>query len=177
LPYSFRAGSSVLGLILLMTVVPFVEIYLLLNIGKQIGAMNTFAIIIFTGFLGAWFLKRQGTAVMEEVQGQMAQNKMPADALIKGVFTLLGGVLLLTPGFVTDALGFSLVLPPTQALWRAFFGSRIKSGIASGNLHVYSANSRGPFRPGRPQDSGPQPNLRDDNVIDIIPKSKKDEKL
>ena len=171
-------------LFLLLTIVPFLEIYFLLTLGKSIGAGNTFTIIIVTGLIGAYVLKLQGARVMQEAQQKMQSNQIPAEALTKGLFTLLGGVLLLTPGFLTDALGFSLVLPPTQKLWRIFFGNKVKQGVASGKIHVYTpggGRNPGQQAPGPKFDPFAQTRTNqpadDSNVIDITAKSKRKEPL
>ena len=125
-------------LILIMTVVPFIEIYLLLKMGAAFGAMPTFGLIILTGVVGAMLLQNQGYAVMREMQKQAAQGGLPQDAMIKGVFIFLGGVLLLTPGILTDAIGFSLIIPGTQHIWRMYFRKAWEQGVKNGNIHVHS---------------------------------------
>ena len=154
-------------LILLLTVVPFIEIYLLLRIGKTIGAGPTFLLIILTGVAGAFLLRRQGASVMQDLQRQAQQNQLPAEAMMKGLFTFLGGVLLLTPGLLTDALGFSLVIPITQSWWRKYFSEQFKKGLQSGRIQYYSAGNPFGQRPPGESYRPPRPSRDLENVIDV----------
>jgi UPF0716 protein FxsA len=93
-------------LILLFTLVPALEFYLLFSIGSEIGAANTFGIIILTGVVGAALAKMQGLAILGKLQSELNQGKMPAAEIAHGFIVFGGGLLLLTPGFMTDVLGF-----------------------------------------------------------------------
>ncbi|MFO7602630.1 MAG: FxsA family protein [Gammaproteobacteria bacterium] len=107
-------------LLLLFIAIPLLEIYLLIQIGEEIGALPTVALVIVTAMLGVWLLRWQGLTTLAQVQQSMAQGQIPAIPLIEGLFLLMAGALLLTPGFFTDALGFALLVPPLrQALARA----------------------------------------------------------
>ncbi|MDT8406471.1 MAG: FxsA family protein [Methylococcales bacterium] len=92
-------------------IVPFIEIYLLLTLGGLIGPAATIALVIFTAVLGAGLLRQQGFATLKRLQQQLDQGILPAFELIEGPMLLVGGALLLTPGFVTDAFGFALLIP------------------------------------------------------------------
>ena len=106
-------------LLLLFIAIPLLEIYLLIQVGEEIGALPTVALVIFTAVLGVWLLRWQGLATLAQVQQSMAQGQIPAIPLIEGLFLLVAGALLLTPGFFTDAVGFALLVPPLrQALAR-----------------------------------------------------------
>lgn len=106
-------------LLLLFISIPMVEIYLLIQVGEQIGALPTVALVVFTAVLGVWLLRWQGLATLAQVQQAMAQGQLPAIPLIEGLFLLVAGALLLTPGFFTDSIGFALLIPPLrQALAR-----------------------------------------------------------
>ncbi|KJV05524.1 FxsA family protein [Methylocucumis oryzae] len=98
-------------LLLILLIVPFAEIYLLLEVGSIIGAMPTIFLVVSTAFLGAYLLKQQGLATFQRFQQSMAQGVIPAYEIIEGPIILLGGVLLLTPGFITDVLGFICLIP------------------------------------------------------------------
>ncbi len=102
-------------LLLLMTIVPAVELYLLLEIGSAIGAVETFYIIILTGIVGAWLAKREGISVIQKIQEDAINRIPPGDRLVEGLMVLVGGVLLLTPGVMTDALGLAMIFPLTRA--------------------------------------------------------------
>ncbi|MCQ8105200.1 FxsA family protein [Methylomonas sp. SURF-2] len=98
-------------LFLFFLLVPFVEIYLLLQVGGIIGALPTVFLVVFTAGLGAWLLRRQGFATWQRFQANLAQGAIPAYEMIEGPILLVGGALLLTPGFFTDALGFACLIP------------------------------------------------------------------
>jgi len=119
-------------LLLLFTVVPAFELYLLISVGSQIGTLNTIFIILATGIVGAILAKSQGRSIMTSVQGKLASGKMPTNELIHGVFIFAGGLLLVTPGFFTDILGFSFVFPITRfglvKFAQVYFAKAIKNG-------------------------------------------------
>ncbi len=96
---------------LFFLIVPFVEIYLLLQIGGIIGVFPTVFMVVFTAVLGAWLLRRQGLATWRRFQENLNRGAIPAYEMIEGPLLLVGGALLLTPGFFTDALGFACLVP------------------------------------------------------------------
>jgi len=95
-------------------IIPFIEIYLLLQVGGLIGAAPTISLVVFTAVLGAWLLRRQGLETWQRFQHNLAQGSIPAYEMIEGPIILVGGALLLTPGFFTDALGFACLIPPLR---------------------------------------------------------------
>ena len=99
---------------LLFLTIPFVEIYLLLQIGGIVGILPTIFLVVFTAILGAWLLKQQGFATLRRFQENMAKGEIPAYEMIEGPILLIGGILLLTPGFFTDAIGFACLFPVTR---------------------------------------------------------------
>lgn len=98
-------------LFLVVLIIPFAEIYLLLQVGSIIGALPTIFLVVFTAALGAWLLRQQGFATFQRFQASLAQGEIPAYEMIEGPIILLGGALLLTPGFITDMLGFACLIP------------------------------------------------------------------
>ena len=96
--------------------VPLIELYFLISVGKVIGAGMTVAVVILTAVIGAWLLRLQGLATLNRIQRTTAAGKLPATELIEGLILLITGALLLTPGFVTDAIGFTLLVPPFPGL-------------------------------------------------------------
>jgi UPF0716 protein FxsA len=98
-------------LFILFIVVPIIEIMVLMNVGAWLGAWPTIAIVIITAWLGAKNVKQQGIATLNSVQTKMAQGEMPSDEIVAGLLLLVAGVLLVTPGFVTDFFGLSLLIP------------------------------------------------------------------
>jgi UPF0716 protein FxsA len=99
------------ALFLVFLIVPIIEIYLLIQVGEEIGAGWTIFLVVATAVAGAALLRYQGLATLYEAQNKMAHGELPASALLEGVMLLLAGALLLTPGFFTDALGFLFLIP------------------------------------------------------------------
>jgi len=106
-------------LFLLFLVVPLVELFLFLVIGQRIGILPTFAIILLTGLLGAALARSQGMKAIAKYQQALAEGRLPHEAVIDGLLILVAGALLLTPGFLTDTIGFLLLAPPVRTLVRA----------------------------------------------------------
>ena len=106
-----------LRLLWLFTIVPVVELFILIKVGKHLGTMNTIVIIIVTGVLGAYLAKSQGLITLSKIRQQLAGGQMPGKELGHGILILIGGVMLITPGFITDIVGLSLVLPLTRFFW------------------------------------------------------------
>jgi len=107
-------------LLLLFLLVPLVEIYLLIKIGGVIGAFPTVVLVVFTAVLGAALARHQGLATLTRLQATMARGEAPAIEMFEGVLLLVGALLLLTPGFMTDLLGFACLIPLTRralAFW------------------------------------------------------------
>ncbi|MGZ8137609.1 MAG: FxsA family protein [Methylococcaceae bacterium] len=98
-------------LFLIVLIIPFAEIYLLLQVGGIIGPFPTIFLVVFTAMLGAILLRRQGFATFQRFQASLRQGEIPAYEMIEGPIILLGGALLLTPGFITDILGFICLIP------------------------------------------------------------------
>lgn len=109
-------------LLLLFTIVPAIELFLLIELGKLIGAVETVLIIVATGSVGAFLAKREGLGVVRQLQQDTTQGLPPGDRIVEGLLVLVGGVLLITPGVLTDVTGFVLIMP-----WsRRFLAPRIK---------------------------------------------------
>lgn len=98
-------------LLLLFTVVPVVELYLLITIGQRLGAEPTIGLVLVTGLLGATLARREGARVLRNWQEAMARGQMPKEGVISSVLVLVGGVLLVTPGVLTDVTGLLLLVP------------------------------------------------------------------
>ena len=101
-------------LFLLFTIVPAVELALLITIGTHIGTLNTIAIVIATGFIGAYMVRAEGLSVVTRLQRTMAEGAFPGEEILDGVMVLVSGALLITPGVMTDILGFLIVIPQTR---------------------------------------------------------------
>jgi UPF0716 protein FxsA len=101
-------------LLLMFTVFPAVEIFLLLQMGAAFGPLTTFAFVLLTGVLGAWLAKREGFAVLAKLSDEMRTGLPPGPRIAEGALVLVGGVLLITPGVLTDLTGILLIFPPTR---------------------------------------------------------------
>jgi UPF0716 protein FxsA len=140
-----------LPLVLLFIVVPIVEIYVIIQVGQAIGALWTIALLVADSILGSVLMRSQGRAAWRRFNETVAGGRVPAREVLDGVLVIFGGALLLTPGFVTDIFGLSLLLPPTRAVIRGVLVRRF-----AGRLIVAvpgSARRRPPGRDGADVDS------------------------
>lgn len=104
-------------LFLLFIIIPIIEIAVLMQVGAILGAWPTIAIVIITAWLGAKNVRQQGISTLNSVQTKMAQGEMPSEEIVSGILLLVSGVLLVTPGFVTDAFGLLLLVPTFRRLF------------------------------------------------------------
>jgi UPF0716 protein FxsA len=133
-------------LALLFVVLPVVEIYVLIQIGQVIGAWWTVLLLIADGFLGSWLMKREGSRAWAALQAALSEGRMPARQLADGALVLIGGTLLITPGFVTDLAGLFCVLPLTRPVARA----ALTRYLARRMLAATGGGSEGPRTRRRP---------------------------
>ena len=150
-------------LFLLFVLVPVIEIALFIRVGGAIGLFPTLAIVIATAALGTWMLRREGLATLARARARLEAGELPASQLLEGMLLLVGGTMLLTPGFMTDAAGFLCLLPPT----RRWLAARLSAG-ALGRAGVVRGPVGGPagfpgVGAGTPRDGTPG---RGGNVID-----------
>ncbi len=103
-------------LFLLFSIVPAVELALLVYAGSRIGIPETLSIVIATAIAGAFLVRREGLGVVFRIQEDLSRGSFPAESLLDGAMVLVSGALLLTPGFITDLIGFLLVLPAPRAV-------------------------------------------------------------
>ncbi len=116
-------------LFFLFVAVPIIEIGLFIQVGGFLGLWPTLAIVVLTAFVGTALMRAQGVAALQKLQKNIESGGNPTDPIANGAFILVAGLLLLTPGFFTDAIGFSLLIPPVrQALIRAV-AARLKSRV------------------------------------------------
>ena len=99
---------------LLFIFIPIIEIAIFITVGSNIGILNTIAIILLTAVIGIYFVRRQGISLLFNAQRNMAKGIMPAEEIKGGIFLLISGLLLITPGFFTDCVGFLMFLKPVQ---------------------------------------------------------------
>ncbi|MEQ3692380.1 MAG: FxsA family protein [Alcanivorax sp.] len=113
-------------LLLIFIIVPLAELAVLIKVGGAIGILWTFLLILFTAFVGVTLLRAQGLATLMRASERMQQGSIPAKELAEGFLLALAGALLLTPGFLTDAFGFSLLLPGVRGVMAASLLQRFK---------------------------------------------------
>ena len=116
-------------LLLLFTIVPMVELYFLIRVGHYIGAFNTIMLVIFIGIFGAAIARMEGLRVLFSLQKDLGEGKMRSGQLLAGVLILAGGILLITPGLLTDALGLLLVVPQSRALIKVWLKKYLQNII------------------------------------------------
>lgn len=109
---------------LLFILIPLIELYFIIVVGEMIGAFWTVMLVIITAVVGVSLLRMQGMSTLNRAQRNMAQGQIPAMEMMEGVALAVAGVLLITPGFITDTLGFLLLLPPTRQALIRFIMSR-----------------------------------------------------
>ena len=124
-------------LLLLFTCVPLVELYILLQVGSVIGAVNTILLVIFTGVLGAFLAQREGIRTLQTIQSVMARGEMPGEPLLDALLILVAGFVLITPGILTDLLGFLLLLPATRLRIGGWAKRQLERRLSSVNTTVY----------------------------------------
>ena len=124
-------------LLVIFIFVPVMELYILIEAGRTIGIGATLGLIMATGIAGAWLARSQGLEILRKIQLETANGQMPAQTLIDGALILVGGLLLLTPGFFTDALGFSFLVPVTRELWRKGLSAWLEKQIRQGSVKIH----------------------------------------
>ncbi len=123
--------------LLLFTLVPLIEIWVLIEVGGIIGSLPTILLIASTGFVGVFLAKYQGLAVFYRMQMDLEAGIVPAEQMFDGACILVGGALLLTPGLLTDIVGFSLLLPFTRIFYKAAAQKYLNRRMEEGNFNVW----------------------------------------
>ena len=121
-------------LILLFTLVPITELALLIKIGQHIGVFYTLTIVIVTGVLGAILAREQGFRTLKKIESEINLGVMPSEQILDGVMILCGGILLLTPGLITDVIGFLVLIPLTRNLLKQWLKKKIKTIMDEGRV-------------------------------------------
>jgi UPF0716 protein FxsA len=116
----------VLILALLFLVIPLVELYVIIQVGQAIGALNTVALLLIDSLVGGWLMKREGFGVIRRIQDRLGTGQVPGTEIVDAFLILFGGALMLAPGFITDLFGMSLLLPPVRAVVRRVLAKRFK---------------------------------------------------
>jgi len=124
-------------LLLLFILIPLVELALLIEIGQHVGVWPTIALVVGTGFIGASLARWQGFRVLMRIQEELRNGRIPAGELIDGLLILAGGLLLLTPGLLTDLVGFSALVPGTRKIIKTWLRRRFEGMVARGETEIY----------------------------------------
>ncbi len=122
-------------LLLLFLIIPVIELALLIKIGTMIGTLNTILIVIFTAFIGAYLVKTEGLNVMQRFQGNLNRGIFPAEEIFDGAIILVAGALLVTPGVITDFVGFVLVIPPSRAIVKKFIRKFVEKRFVATHIN------------------------------------------
>ena len=125
-----------LKLFLAFTLVPFLEIYILIKIGSYIGAFNTVMIVILTGFLGALLARYQGLQTILRVRESLGRGEIPASEMLDALLIFLAGVVLLTPGFLTDIAGLMILIPRTRSLFKVWVRRKFTQWVDQKRVNI-----------------------------------------
>ncbi len=123
-------------LFLCFTLIPVIELYLLIQVGTIIGGLNTILLVIGTGFAGAWLARMEGMNTMFKVQQNLNQGLMPAEELIDALIILIAGLVLITPGLLTDFVGLMLLWPVTRNRFKRFLRKKFDELSARGDINI-----------------------------------------
>ena len=126
-----------LKLILLFTIIPFIELIFLIEVGSRIGTLNTVMLVVVTGIVGAFMARIAGFQVLFKIQQNLRTGVFPKDELFDSVLILIAGALLITPGLLTDALGFFLLLPSGRAMIKKWLKEIIREKIDQGEISLW----------------------------------------
>ncbi len=125
-------------LILLFTVIPLIELYLLIQVGRYLGTLPTIMIVLITGIIGGLLARSQGLNVQRQIRIDLQNGIIPTDSLIDGLFILIAGALLITPGMLTDVCGFALMVPGFRVKLKMWLKGVLKHKFESGQFQFYS---------------------------------------
>ena len=147
---------SIFGrLALLFVVVPLLELALLIQMGRIVGFWPTIALVALTGVTGAWLARTEGLRTMWKLRDDVANGRVPGQAIMDGMAVLAGGTLLLTPGILTDVIGFGLLFPATRHAMQKRIMARLERSIQEGAVQVRMAGGEMWNSPDRMSRSGP----------------------
>ncbi|MFC1579591.1 FxsA family protein [Thermodesulfobacteriota bacterium] len=123
-------------LFLAFTIIPVLELYILIEIGSYLGALNTIMVVIVTGFVGAYLARLQGFQTMLRVRERLNHGEMPTEGLIDALLILLAGIVLLTPGFLTDIAGLLILIPQTRNRFKGWLMWKLENWIHNNRVDI-----------------------------------------
>lgn len=149
-------------LFVLFVLVPVIELALLIQIGRAVGLLPTVGLVLLTGALGAWLARVEGVRVFFSFQNELQTGRLPGQAVFDGLCVLVGGALLLTPGVLTDLVGFALLLPPTRRWIQGRMRRSLERRMRDGSVRVvtFGPGGLGGFGFGGPPGPGGGPTPR-----------------
>lgn len=118
------------------TLIPIIELYILIKTGQVIGGLNTILLVIFTGFAGAWLAKMEGISTFKRIQLNIEQGLMPAEELLDAAIIFVAGAVLLTPGILTDVFGLLLLWPVTRNKFKQMMRKKFDQMMMQGQINV-----------------------------------------
>lgn len=124
-------------LLLLFILVPILELIIIVQLGRYVGLGYTLATVVVLGFLGALIAKQQGLRTLFRIKDDLAHGRLPAQELIEGLLILVGAVLLITPGLLTDAVAFFFLIPATRKLVKIFLRRKLENMLKTGQIKLY----------------------------------------
>lgn len=123
-------------LFLAFTIIPVLELYILIEVGTYLGALNTIMVVIVTGFVGAYLARLQGFQTMNRVRESLNRGEMPTEGLIDAVLILLAGIVLLTPGFLTDTAGLLILIPQTRNRFKVWLMRKLENWVHNNRVDI-----------------------------------------
>jgi UPF0716 protein FxsA len=123
-------------LLFLFILVPLLELYILIKIGRYLGAFQTVALVVFTALLGIVLARFEGVRTLQQIRQSLSQGIVPAEEMVDGVLIFVGGILLITPGVLTDVFALVLLIPYTRTIFKRWLRRRFDRMIAAGNVRL-----------------------------------------
>lgn len=123
-------------LFLAFTIIPVLELYILIEVGSYLGALNTIMVVIVTGFVGAYLARLQGFQTMNRVRESLNRGEMPTEGLIDALLILVAGIVLLTPGFLTDIAGLLILIPQTRNRLKGWLMWKLENWIKNNRVDI-----------------------------------------
>lgn len=149
-------------LLLALLGIPVAEIFFIIRVARDLGVAETIGLLVAVSLVGAWLVRRSGLGVLRQIQERLARGEIPARELVDGLLILVGGLLMLTPGFLTDAVGLVLLIPPTRLALRALLVRRYSKrlrvagwGAGQGFFGGFGGGAFGGFGSGPGSGGGP----------------------
>jgi UPF0716 protein FxsA len=138
----FRWAQAVLFTV--FVVMPMIEIYVIVQVGQEIGVLWTVALLVLSGVVGTWLIRHEGARTWQSLREALDSGRMPATEIADGALILVGGTLMVAPGFITDILGILLIFPLTRPIFRSLLAAAVSRRLLSGAIQVRRSPGPGP---------------------------------